>query len=892
MQKRVRYAVSIVASVMLLGCGGGSSSSEDLQTEVTSKKVSGTIYDGPVYEANIEIIDPAQDKVLAKSVSSKLQETVGDYVVEVANLPKVFIVKSIGGVDSGADGLINANDKKIDFPIKTVANANDGEELVVNVTPATTLVANIVEKQDVPNLDEAKDVVAVTLGLPKDVDIIKANPKEDPIAAKAASFVANVVDSLPAKDSEVVYEAVTEVFKEKAKNKEPIATINEDSVELKNDFSLKEIATTVATIDEKAISDIDIKKVEKVEDTLKTQIKSVVIKTKPVEKMDETEKIVAVAADKTLDVIKSKIDESIDDTTLVVNEINKIALNTEKTLSAVMINAAQKGEDALGLTEDKSLEILTTVIEENINKLDQIKVDTLTDVAIKAKEKVSELESVDSSDETKDVTVTILKNSFANIDLTNESSVESIDKIVVEDVVKISETIVEKSQDAVTIESAKDNFVESLSSVVASTLTTKLDGNTVNIEEVIAKSVENSDLIETIANAAEVKATVELKIENGEEVKASELSEVVANETVVSAISENFTNEEFVFDENVKQNFETIKESISTTLEQGFEQLQDGSADVDITTTIAAAETSASLVDVTSEDFSVEEFETVSQTIESALESVQETSGNVDILATVENIKDAIETAIDEGKDLTEAVQETSENVSEFVKEAVSIEDLEQQATTDANDIEQEIVQQIEEQQAEEPAVDQQTDEQQTDEQQTEEPAEDQQTGDQQTGEPTVYAPTYISLSGFKTCYEIGSSVSFSFSSNGTAPITFTTSNLTSPLTQNSNFIIASNIQAGTYSGTITASNSAGSNSTSFNFVVKENCEDEALNIPESGMPSIPSDTPSGYDATNGLTMTDYLPTDPNSLTESAPVGNDPIPTLPDDSDIATWITN
>ena len=129
-KKYLSIAAAIALSIPLFtGCGGsngGSSSTATTTTQETtpetrSTKVDGIISDGPIYGATVEIINPLTGKVLGSITTSAIAGFLGSFGIEIDNLPETFVIASKGGTDSGADGIINGNDRENGSEIKTVA---------------------------------------------------------------------------------------------------------------------------------------------------------------------------------------------------------------------------------------------------------------------------------------------------------------------------------------------------------------------------------------------------------------------------------------------------------------------------------------------------------------------------------------------------------------------------------------------------------------------------------------------------------------------------------------------------------------------------------------------------------------------------------------------------
>ena len=678
--KRSFISISSVTAVLLLtacssGGGGGSAVVEEPQLTI-----SGIISDGPIYGAAVEVVNPLDNTVLGTATTSSTQETIGGYSLAISNAPETFVIRSTGGTDSGPDGLMNANDRVNQSEMKTVARkpAVEGEDVSANATPATTLIAGFVEDQAAAgeelNLDAAQEIVTKALGLPAGTDLVSLDPKTDPIASKAASFVANIVDSLPSSDNAASFKSISNVFKENTGSS--FANISADTVAVNDNFSISDIAKDMVKVDATSINASDIAKLEKSDATISTQLQAIVENSKPVDSMTEAEQIQAVSAEQTLDILNKEIANTIDASALSVNDLNKLAVNTQAVLADIMTNS-ETGVDAV---DNSNVAVLASVIKENIDNIADISADTFSNVAEKSKEMAAEIQTstadAENSDSS-DISNSIVENMFSKLDLTTAdtlvATLASLDEIQISDIVTISETIVEKSAESSTDASTQANFTESMTDIIASSITNNLSGDAaLDFTAIADNSVNNAALVETMTEIAVAKAEVEAKVENlqtGEELSGADLSTVLAGNTIADSISNSFAENVVVFDAAMATNFDAMKDSMEVSIQTAITDTVAGEL-VDVTNAMTAMETSGDLVDATATDFSVDSFDSINETVAAAIVVAEESgeAGTVDIAATVDALVEQIEIAVESGTSLEDAVTQEADKVAELVE--------------------------------------------------------------------------------------------------------------------------------------------------------------------------------------------------------------------------------
>lgn len=157
-------AISAVASLFLVACGGGSSSTA--ATTPAGTKISGTAIDPEIQGANV-YLDANGNGQYDVGETNTTTDKFGKYVLNIlaSDIGKQVIVE--GGIDKVT---------KEDFKgkLKVIARSDDAEHFI---TPLTTLVAEYKENDNNKSVADIKDEIALKLGLANaddlDKDILK-----------------------------------------------------------------------------------------------------------------------------------------------------------------------------------------------------------------------------------------------------------------------------------------------------------------------------------------------------------------------------------------------------------------------------------------------------------------------------------------------------------------------------------------------------------------------------------------------------------------------------------------------------------------------------------------------------------------------------------------------
>jgi len=128
--------------------------------------VKGSVVDGIIYDGKINISD-----MDGNSLGSTTTDDDGGYSLYIPKLPKQYKVSVDGGKDSGADGEINENDQDSSFGMNAIVDREDsGDDSMANISPATTVVANIVEDGAIGVDNDSVDLIGDMINENIDLD--------------------------------------------------------------------------------------------------------------------------------------------------------------------------------------------------------------------------------------------------------------------------------------------------------------------------------------------------------------------------------------------------------------------------------------------------------------------------------------------------------------------------------------------------------------------------------------------------------------------------------------------------------------------------------------------------------------------------------------------------
>jgi hypothetical protein len=616
---------SMVLTFGLSSCGGGGGGSTSTGDEnpptqtVQTVSVSGVATDGPIYGATVEIFaktDTAFINVLGSATTSVENTTIGEYsITGIENLPAEYVVRVSGGKDAGPDGIKNDNDEE-SFEMLSVAKYSSGSaSATVHISPATTLVAKLVENGK--NIDTANQTIKTALGLASDVDLTKDNPKENDTANKAGTVIAQIINSIGVSDKGAVLDAIAKSFQEKNTK---LVDISDIEVNV-DDVDFGDIADKIKATNGDAISDAQIEKMKNTQTTtlMKKMVKNTTQKIKAVNLLNKDDKTSAIAAHKA----SLQMRQIIQDTDLSSLDTDKLSNNYDaiETGFATLIDS-----DIANLTTD-NFDIVANVIMDN-KTTDTAKIKS---IAIKTKEIKGDKKQ-------------LMKQIYSSVGASEFDKIDSMD-------LSDFDSLIIDNTDNSFDEIAKEDIYKMAAIKLTSELKTK-EVSAISVGDIASKTTKNEVLKTKIKAIAENK-----KQGNNEQVRADKLS--------LDNLEKNFTKDSFEFDENAKTNLEALevqtKDKITAILsgDKSLEEIFREIKKLEIATRLQKLD-----------NFDASSFDSDIGSVDNLLggfyDNKQEDS---DVFESISEIEEQIYTKIDNGDDLSDIIGDINTNIDDYIKE-------------------------------------------------------------------------------------------------------------------------------------------------------------------------------------------------------------------------------
>lgn len=525
--------------------------------------VGGNVVDGPIYGARVVLMD-MNNTILGETVTSAEDAKVGNYSLAVKNLPSEYILKIIGGKDTGADGKIDADDVE-SFEMSSVGVSSNPNTFV---SPATTLITHLVESG--VTLENARQNISNALGLPASVNITTTNPKNNEVASKAGTFIAQVLHSLPSSNTTHNLNAIAKVFSLQGESNTSVVTITNANVELKS-LNLKDIADEVNLVTANSISQENLQKLETTQSLLAKKIVSTTKKTKAIASQTSVEKKEAIAAQKALKSLNKEITNAL--------EVDLIDLELFSTkLEEGFYSVIDTNETSLNAN---NLDIVAQVIKTNLDKNSSTIASQLSSIAQNTRDLNASL-------------VGIYKDIYSTIDINQTSKVNNLNK---EDIL----TLVSQTNE----QENKQLLQSSLTSKIISLVKT----STQSIESSTLQTLQSSILNNTLLS----DTLVELQL-NTTHAKEQKINNLLAN-----LLDKNLQKNSFIFDETAKNTLASLKEKLENLL-----ILEDETkTQIELEDSLRAIELTINLVDL-STAYNEESFNTSFQNVKEIVSKLRE----------------------------------------------------------------------------------------------------------------------------------------------------------------------------------------------------------------------------------------------------------------------------
>ena len=471
--------------------------------ETLSMSVTGSVVDGIIYGGSVSVYD-LNKKLLAKgSTDSK-----GAYSIPVANLPKQYKVTLEGGTDSGVDGVENSNDKTNSLEMSAIVDREDsGEESVAHISPATTLVATMVEDGTIP-LEEARESVNDALGLDGKSALCKLNPSKNDTAYRAGLFLAMVMESIVTTDKNALFKTLSTVVHQK-KIKVKISNVGTTIEQL----DLVDIATTAN------ISENEIEKLSQVEVTVKESIKKSIDSMAVVTDISRDSQNEALTQRARWDTLLLQLAENdVIDSSRVSLILDRVEESMQSILEAQTLEAS----------EPSNIALIASMIDENLDKEMTDLTPSLLSISASYQERIK---TVGSSETLKLLIRKLYTNStLAEVDnistmLQNDDTVSQLEEAI--------ETMDQKVSSEENAQEIKDEMLDTLAGGVAS----RVESGTIPSDDTTTPTTLKSFIEQTLGDDGlyeSIKSVVKVKVKIKVKAKKSKLTQADKSELTAS----------------------------------------------------------------------------------------------------------------------------------------------------------------------------------------------------------------------------------------------------------------------------------------------------------------------------------------------------------------------
>ncbi len=524
--RKLFLTISVIAlGFFFVACGGGGS---DDSGSVTLK---GKITDGPIYGATVKVVD-------ANDVSNVLAETQsdedGNFEVDVDKLAGNYMLLADGGQDMGVDGEANANDENSSFQMKAIVNLDENEdEVTANVTPATTVVANIVEDTNL-SVDEAEYTLKEAFGIEDNKSLTQIDPTTNDIINKLGNFLALLSKSIPSNDKDLVFKSISKIV---IKKEIKVKITNLDVIV--KSLNLTDIANGVQEISPDAISQDDIEKLTKTSVVITEQLKITVKNLKTVKSITKAEQKEVLS----YKIAFNELLNEINATELDSLDVDKLGLYTD-TLQTTMKSVLDARD--LNDSSPENIELLSDIVKVNLDKdadslspaLIQI-LDDYKSISIKIKTKTTLKAKIRLKK--------IVKNIYIQTDISKLENIKNVTKSLTDETV-----IDELDNSASEIEevanagdySIKDELQEELEQTLAGQVATDICENKGSITPKLikaksSKSFKNKTVLTGLKQTLKIKIDIKIKskkLKKGEKLSRKDKAKYFASTQTIKSL--------------------------------------------------------------------------------------------------------------------------------------------------------------------------------------------------------------------------------------------------------------------------------------------------------------------------------------------------------------------
>jgi len=608
-------------------------------------KVQGSITDGPVYWADVKIVDPDTKEVLATTKSDEN----GDYNLSVENLPEIYRTVVTGGKDSGVDALRDDNDEAVPFTMSALIKRNSDGAIVedgimpvetANVSPTTTLVDTIVEDGQMP-LEEAEELVANSFEVKEDKPFSQMDNKKHLLSNKLSNLIAFLAKLTPVEDKNIAMRAMAKlVIKKEIK----ITVSDKYPLDL-SDFNLTSLLNETNIVAPDSVSPEDIAKFDFSQNAIKPMLSDMLDNLDVASDIRNVTRFSLLSQRMALFELTKEI-KSLTYSELDVNMLKTFGENTQTTLKGLL-----SGIDDINQLNDDSIDFVSGLVRANLGEDIQllkpkiIKATTQYRIVIKKTTKIKVKKMIKYIYRNSSV------DSFENIftSLQEDSVIDELSKLT-DDIQ--SQTITETGE----IKDELDNELIDLSAVEIANEIQKT--KTIKTEKIISikkESINNKLLVESIKSKVKIKIKIKIKSKTKRLSKVDNI-QVISSRSVIKNIKTSVKYK--VFTKTTQESSETLYNESMRNLADNIAQLQNR---------IMALQY---LIFNLNNIFNVNEFQTTITKTVKVVKTIKENT-SIDVVKSLYSVKTKIKEKYTTTAKIAEVVTEIQNNMTNYQKPKV-----------------------------------------------------------------------------------------------------------------------------------------------------------------------------------------------------------------------------
>ena len=505
---KILKSVALVATVWtMIGCSGDNNGTTTLVKAPTiplTYKVSGSVVDGPIYGAKVLIVDVNDSSIIYGTTST---DENGAFDINISGLPEIYRVLVQDGKDSGVDTQVDSNDENASFDMSATVKREENNETntsVANVSPATTLVDQIVEDGTMP-LEEAQQSVARSFGVDENTSFTKLNMRKHSVGNKVGNLIALLARIAPVEDKKQLLLALVHMIK----NKELNVSITDTSVNLE-DLNISALLSSLKDIaPENTVSPNDVAKVLSTEALIKTNLIKLLETIKVADTISPEEEKEALSHKIAMDELLKAIEKQ-SATELNSQVLSLMIENIQKSIKALL-----DSED-LNVTNQDMIDFVSSMVEENLDaNISDIQTHILkasSDYRIIIK-KIN----LNVNIKIKSRVQMMIRLIYKNTKLNNIDKVkDALDDTVLEALSDTVDSIQEESDKIVETGEIPSQLASALEDTIAGQIASDIDNNESNVSaQSIQKhcddTVKNPLLVETLIEKITINVSLHIK---------------------------------------------------------------------------------------------------------------------------------------------------------------------------------------------------------------------------------------------------------------------------------------------------------------------------------------------------------------------------------------------